>query len=348
LLAAATLAAPNVRTEPFTLAPVVFEPAAIGLISRRVQSLVRSKQTAPEPCTPTVPPSDGCDMHGRKCTICGPPLPGRGYDGRAVYSSTIHASGSNLPKKPDYVMRDDCGQQQVAADPTSDVPLAAYVHNTTAGSGYGAYPGYTNAWCDLNMQTVAANGMATHDHFLQAKSLHNPPGFAFDFWYCKHNGFFGVGARRAAAAGFEPLSRYARAFCAERATQFDLGSISLTWFEEVYQPGIYSQDNMPTEYQAHALGAWLCAMGGTNGRAGAHSDGCAADIAYCTYTYGDLDSTYPGEFCTYDECDGFDWDAGMPVSLYASASRGHTPPMNLTQLHNILAPSTPPRKTKGQ
>ena len=44
------------------------------------------------------------------------------------------------------------------------------------------------------------------------------------------------------------------------------------------------------------------------------------------YTFGDLQPTYPGEFCMYEECDGWDPDAGMPVTQFHTASNGHTPP----------------------
>merc|ERR1719460_3328325 len=83
-----------------------------------------------------------CDMYGIECTMCGVPLPGRGYDGVATYTSEIRADGSNLPVKPSYVIRDDCGRHPMPEEALPPWPLSTLVHNTTAGN---AYPGYTNA-----------------------------------------------------------------------------------------------------------------------------------------------------------------------------------------------------------
>ena len=67
-------------------------------------------------------------------------------------------------------------------------------------------------------------------------------------------------------------------------------------------------------------------VGGSDGLKGALSDGPAPDIGYCAYTFGDLDPQYPGEFCMYEECDGWDPDLGQLVQRYHTASHGHTPP----------------------
>ena len=81
-------------------------------------------------------------------------------------------------------------------------------------------------------------------------------------------------------AGFASLSQYAQSFCAATATQFDIESYSLEDFVAVYDP-TSSPNFMPTPEQAHSLGAWLCAMGGTGGLKGARSNGPGSDIAYC-------------------------------------------------------------------
>lgn len=222
-------------------------------------------------CDPT-DPLFGCDMKGNACTLCGPPLPGRGYDGQVTYTSAIQHPLHDLPSKPDYVMRDDCGSKANSFETSK--PLSDLIKNTTA------YPGYTNAWCELNLQVFAADGPANHDWFFQAKALTVPPGFNYDFWYCKYNGFLTLAARQAAAAGFASLSQYAQSFCAATATRFDIESYSLDDFLATYDP-TSSPNFMPTPEQAHSLGAWLCAMGGTGGLKGARSNGPGSDIAYC-------------------------------------------------------------------
>lgn len=180
-------------------------------------------------------------------------------------------------------------------------------------------------------------------------------------WYCKYNGFLSVEARTAVATSFEAALEYATAVCADRAESYNITSITMTEFFKTYLRGMLSNDNQPTLEQAHHMGAWLCAMGGTDGKKGALSNGPTPDIGYCTvrrlcawatrarvrepparkaravahrvgtlgawqYTFGDLDPEFPSEFCTYEECDGFDPEKGQLVQRYHNASNGHTPP----------------------
>jgi len=278
-------------------------------------------------CTPTDPPSEGCSPNGVVCSLCGPPLPGRGYDGNPVFSSTIHASGDNIPSPPDFIMRDDCGTY-ADADMASTLPLKSYVHKT--GPDHPPWPGATNAWCELNQQVVAADSIVNREPLYQGKTLDVQRGYAYDFFYCKYNDFLTLAARQAVSAGFDAAQVFARDMCAQRAQEFDISNISRASFVQVYGRGMYSEDQVPTADDARHLGAWLCAMGGSDGLTGARSDGNLADIGYCHYTYGDLDPTYPGEFCMYEECDGWDPLTGQLVSEYHTASNGHAPPTKLS------------------
>lgn len=255
------------------------------------------------------------------CTLCGPPLPGRGYDGKMTYTSTIHANGDNLPTKPNFVLRDDCGSY-APANYLSDTRYADYIY-----PGGNPYPGVTNAWCELAAQLSSADAFVNRDALYMAKTLDVPRGYAFDFWFCKNNGFLSLEARRAVGEGFEAALAYSASFCARKARETNVGNVTTGLLRSLYDAVMASDGCRPNQRQADLLGAWACAMGGTGGLTRPeYSDGAATDLGYCTYTYGDLSPTHPGEFCMYDECDGWDPDLGMPITQFQTASKGHTSP----------------------
>jgi hypothetical protein len=133
------------------------------------------------------------------CQTCGPPLPGRGYDGHTVKTSQLRSilsaeqfaraqqdGGINIA--PNYIERDDCGNFTAypggesttlprAGQPVSvDTPFVQFDHNTTA-----AFPSYTNAYCELNQDLSCANAMVNRDYTLFPKSVVSPMGFSLDY-----------------------------------------------------------------------------------------------------------------------------------------------------------------------
>jgi len=257
---------------------------------------------------------------------CGTPLPGRGYDGKLVYASSIK-SVVDIPSRPDFVFMDTCGQYNVESE--LNVPLTSFRNKSTS-----TYPWYTNAWCELDVQRVAMLSFANRDYFMQAKALDLsifslPDGtkFSYDFWYCRYNGWLNVSSRTAARDGFDVLRRYSMTFCANRAQEFNVSNLTINDFFWIY--GSSMARGFPNEFEARWLGAWLCAMGGSTGKSETNSDGCGPDIAYCVYTYGDLYYTQPGHFCMYEECDGWDPITGMPVSNVQTASHGYLLPAHV-------------------
>jgi len=290
--------------------PSELRPAGLnGVIHQRFVSLQKLLTSVDTTCVPTNPPSEGCDMNGRNCSLCGTPLKGRGYDGVAVYSSTLAPGDTVTP--PDYIVRDDCGNQ---SDMPVTTPLVSFTYETTNP----VIP-YTNAWCETNWQKICADSMANRDYLYQAKTLDVPRGSTYDFYYCKYNGFLTKEARTAVASGFDELQNFTAAFCSARASEYDIDSITRKSMLEHYVPGLLADPSVPTVDQARFLGAWLCSMGGTNGQ----RTGAGCDIAYCHYTYGDLDpsATSNTPFCMYEECEGWDPLTGMPVADVAVAAQ---------------------------
>jgi len=231
------------------------------------------------------------------------PLPGTGYDGgKAIKSSTLNP-GDPPPQAPDYVMRDDCGTS------TGDVktPFVKFNHKIDT------WPGYTNAWCEVGVQEVCANQVANKDVMFQGKSLDVPRGYAYDFWYCKYNGFLKLETREAVAGGWDKLMAWAADFCDSRESKNDgttyngeiFNEINMKMMAKYYSRGMQSKDQVPTEEDAKFMGSWLCSMGadGTN-------RGAVCDVGYCHYTYADLGN---GDFGMYEEIDGWDKKKGMPV-----------------------------------
>jgi len=285
------------------------------------------------------------DTSGRECTACLVPSSAEvGYGGVAINSSTITkqqwADGKPISVAPDYIVRDDCIE---ATDPTEFL-LRRLSKQTYKYSGAQAdlYPGYTNGWCYFGLQTTVAYGFANRDNRWQGKSIDlrgdnapfvtcaNSGSCTYDYHYCKYNGFLNVTTRTKVSEGFESVNAYARDFCAWKEAQgYDLdGMIGL----QMLNANTVDEDSpmhAPTKDQAEFIGAWLCSMGGLDGHGGKHSEGPAGDMSYCAYTYGDMNPTHPGEFCMYDECDGWDPLTGLPISEYHTASGSYTGTMDL-------------------
>jgi len=263
---------------------------------------------------PTVGPN------GNNCTVCDPPPPGTGYDGIGIKTSELSATPNlaSLHDEGNYVMRDDCGSS-FGLDPEGSIPFAVYIYNTTT-STHSAYPGYTNAWCETGSQQVAADTFANRDQLYQGKSVYTyqEHGFTYDFFYCKHNGFLSLSARQALAGSFEAAQAFARNFCSEKEAQFGKGfieGITKSFMMANWLVGFERDPMAPTKEEAQNLGAFLCAMGGSNGLKGGQSDGSLPDAGYCQYAYGDLGD---GSFCMYEECNGWDPVHGMPVTEFAT------------------------------
>jgi hypothetical protein len=264
--------------------------------------------------SPCVAADDGltsCDFEGKPCMLCGTPLPGRGYDGKMHKSSELK-SEADLDKLPkgDFVLRDDCGSVKRELD-----FFEKFSDHVRKIDEPHHYPAAMNAWCDLNMQVISANAFANKDLLFQGKTIRFEKPMKFDFNFCKKNGWLSRETQEAIAGGYESGLKHARKFCAEKVKQTNVTDMKWGSFLFTYFPIVARDDPVPTQDEANLLGAWPCAMGGSDGRTGAESDGPAADMGFCTYTFGDLGN---GDFCMYDECEGWDPVKGMPVTDLAA------------------------------
>jgi len=268
--------------------------------------------STPGNCVPDKNKNVECDMNGNQCSLCGPPVPGRGYDGKAVYSSTV--TPGTVVHAPDYIVRDDCGNHSGFYEPpwTQFVPVDKFNQKSQA-----AFPGWTNAWCERNSQKVCADALVNRDYLYQAKTLVIGRDFAYDFYYCKYNGWLSVESRTIVTQGFDALHNHSIDFCAERNKEYPLDSITSASMLAAYMPGMAI--GRPSPEQARYIGAWTCAMGGADGE----NTGSGCDMAYCHYTYGEIDPAVGSSkaFCVYDDCEGWDPKTGMPVSEYATLAR---------------------------
>jgi len=260
-------------------------------------------------CVPDKKKNVECDMNGNQCSLCGPPLPGRGYDGNAVYSSTL-AQGT-VVDAPDYIVRDDCGNHSSFRGPQhKHEPVTEFNQKKSQA----AFPGWTDAWCEFNSQKVCPDALVNRDYLYQAKTLDIPRNFSWDFYYCKYNGWLSAETRTIVTKGFDALHNHSVDFCAARNKEFPLDSISSASMMAAYLPGMLV--GRPTPEQARYVGSWTCAMGGADGE----NSGSGCDMAYCHYTYGEIDPAIGSsqEFCVYDDCEGWNPKTGMPVSEYAT------------------------------
>jgi len=220
------------------------------------------------PSDPAVEFYNEIDMNGRPCSFCGEPLPER--------------------VDKNYTKRTDCGNHSLLEHPeVLERPLVDFNRPATGGKSA------TNAWCELNVQTVCADSLYNRDFLYQAKVFDAPRNmeFTYDFWYCKYNGFLEPEIR-ALQNDFDGMQAKAAQFCEERT---DWRSITMKQMLQEYAPGVAR--GRPTEEEARFLGSWLCAMG---------SAGC--DMAYCAYTYCDKGGD---AFGVYEECEGWDPVKGM-------------------------------------
>ena len=107
---------------------------------------------------------------------------------------------------------------------------------------------YTNAWCEVGAQEVCANQVANKDVMFQAKSLDVPRGFAYDFWYCKYNGFLKFETREAVAGGWDKLMAWAADFCDSRESKQYNGEkfneINMEKMLKYYGRGMISKDQV--------------------------------------------------------------------------------------------------------
>merc|ERR1719401_145431 len=178
-----------------------------------------------------------------------------------------------------YALRTDCGKQAI----TPNVPLITYSHPGQAGSPD------TNAWCELGWQTECAQAIYNRDYMFQAKANDIPPGFSWDFFYCKHNGWLEP-EYVALQNDFDGMRAKAAAFC-EQPEYVNMGwktSLTMNDFNAAYNP--VQMRGWPTKEEAKFMGAWACAMGDA---------GC--DIAMCGYTFCDKGN---GTMGLYSECEG--------------------------------------------
>jgi len=290
----------------------------------RLSEMAFNEDLSSGPCVPDKAKNIECDMNGNQCSLCGRPLPGRGYDGKAVYSSTI-TPGTTI-HAPDYILRDDCGNHTTYNVP----PLRKLEVSLTPVTWFNqqpsqaAFPGWTNAWCETNGQKVCVDAVTNRDYMFQPKTYDIPRGFTFDFYYCKYNGWLSAESRAIVTRGFDAMHNDTVGFCAERNREFPLASITSVSMQEYYLPGLLGPQHRPTPEQARYLGAWTCAMGGADGE----STGSGCDQAYCHYTYGELDPAAGASkaFCMYEECEGWDQMTGMPVGDYATLAQLVAPP----------------------
>jgi len=285
-----------------------------GVALSRVHSLsamASTEERSSGTCVPdALKEAMDCDMNGNLCAICGHPLPGRGYDGKAVYSSTVAAG--TVVHAPDYILRDDCGNHSLfGSSSVALVPVTTFNQKKSQA----AFPGWTNAWCELNAQKVCSDAIVNRDYLFQGKSLDIPRDFAYDFYYCKYNGWLSLESRAAVAKGFDALHNHSVEVCAARNKEQPLGSITTVSQMTHYLPGMLAS-RPPTVEEARYIGSWTCAMGGPDGE----SAGAGCDMAYCHYTYGEIDPAAGSSkaFCVYDDCEGWDPMTGMPVVEYAT------------------------------
>jgi len=215
------------------------------------------------------------DSHGRVCRLCGEPL--RTFD---FYQ--------------DYIVRDDCGNRSDWS-PDSTVPLASVIRPQGAGvlpPRAGPPTSWTNGWCEFNVQKAIADADANRDYFYYASTFVVRPGFAYDFSYCRHNGFV-TDELAANLRNYDLLYNRSAELCTALDVEFNVHAISSVDFLKLVDPSAddpsspnYDPNPPPMPAQkARALAAWACAMGGVGG-----------DMAYCSYTYKDLGG---GKFCQY-------------------------------------------------
>jgi len=146
----------------------------------------------------------------------------------------------------------------------------------------------------------------------------------FDAYNCQYHGWTSAGARAAVRAGHDAISKYAVKICEKKAQQgYALENITSMQANSNYEAAMdyMAEHGGPApDYMYSFMAAWMCANGGDNLGKGAKSNGPIADVAYCAYSWGDMNPTRPGEFCYLDECDGFDPVLGQNVADYHTST----------------------------
>lgn len=250
-------------------APVLFSLADSIQVSD-VESLTHPEDSAAD-----------FDHNGRKCRVCGKPLPER------------------LAKGKKYKQfRTDCGEG--ASEWTGLAPVLKTIltkrlndYNKDEKDTENGLP--MNAFCALNLQKSCADAIANKDYMYYAKGLSIPNdrnNKKYDWSYCVQNGWLDKEVVDLAHSGnFLMMQRFAKEQCTTKYEKYNWRKITLAKFGLRYVPGVMTGTN-PSEFAANYIGAWNCAMGDA-----------ACAMTYCAYTYCNLGD---GKARSYDECP--DWD----------------------------------------
>jgi len=228
-------------------------------------------------------PMINLDENGRLCFLCAKP-------------SLERAPGQT------WVQRTDCGNHSLLEHPeVKYMPLRSFMREATAEHNA------TNGWCELNVEKGCADALYNRDYLMFAKGVFIPDlpflhykTSSWDMHYCYYNGWLAPEIR-ALQHDFDGLTAKGEEYCKSDSLvqKGSLGNITMMDFTTHYLPGYPGYPGgKPTPENAHHIAAWACAMGSA-----------ACDMAYCAYTYcvkGD-------SFGAYEECEGWDPIAGMPV-----------------------------------
>lgn len=181
---------------------------------------------------------------------------------------------NDYPDNHSYVFRTDCGQHALYGDLT--VPLVSYNQPPAPNflpPKYASPNSWTNAWCATASQMGAAHAEASHDYFVYPASWVNYPGYSYDYYYCKANGYLEPSVV-AMKKNYSAIYDYALAKCATLNKTRDLNTMTYNDMLKDFRPYDWGA---PSDEMAETVAAWSCASGGPGG-----------DISYCAHTYYDL------------------------------------------------------------